>query len=499
MSSGLVFENKYGSATTKIKLPAAEYIQKGKPLIINRNGQLANMTGVKDSSKPQFLTSLQTSFNLSREPETIRFVQHIGQYVFAAYEDSSNKGVFVLGKYNSDGVISWGVPFVLYYGAAGAAIDFTYAPSTENIYCLYRQGNSPHSEHVTGLSLNFKELSMTGIGTVNTDNSGGFSSAIVYHPTENTLVLANGSSNSSVNIKILSTSNSGPSVLSSTQVLGPPSSGSGIYGIKLVYNSKQNKFLVVFDDRPNSRVSYVIISVSGSTVVLNRSSAYFGVATANFDISYDEGKDRIVMLNVTSLSLNVFTMDGTSVTHKAQSSISSLSHLKTKLIYDKEEAIHLLYRVLNDNSVVLVRLSIDTSSNLITVAGQSEPETAIGNRNSFYLAYSEVQKGLSLFYTFSDVTGGCGASAALSYRATDLGLPLIGFAPDIANEASNLNVVPMYGRAHLYEISETVTPTITYTLNYDGSLLPFSNQTFSAMSIGFTGYAVSANELVVNK
>ena len=259
-----------GAASKQLSFTASGAIAQGKPVILNTNGTVTQVTGNSATEaagtpvvfESAITTALSSTFDSSNNK------------VVFAYQDGANSdyGTAVVGTVASDNSISFGTPVVF----ASAATNYTAATfdsSNNKVVIAYEdEGNSEHGTAIVG----------TVSGT-----SISFGSEVVFN-----------ASNSDY--------------------------------IRAVFDSSNNKVVILFRDASGAAGGYgtgIVGTVSGTSISFGTKAAFSSDNTTKIAAAFDSSNNKVVIAwedsSVSQLRSKVGTVSGTGISYGSEATVYS--------------------------------------------------------------------------------------------------------------------------------------------------------------------------------
>ena len=259
-----------GAASKQLSFTASGAIAQGKPVILNTNGTVTQVTGNSATEaagtpvvfESAITTALSSTFDSSNNK------------VVFAYQDGANGdyGTAVVGTVASDNSISFGTPVVF----ASAATNYTAATfdsSNNKVVIAYEdEGNSEHGTAIVG----------TVSGT-----SISFGSEVVFN-----------ASNSDY--------------------------------IRAVFDSSNNKVVILFRDASGAAGGYgtgIVGTVSGTSISFGTKAAFSSDNTTKIAAAFDSSNNKVVIAwedsSVSQLRSKVGTVSGTGISYGSEATVYS--------------------------------------------------------------------------------------------------------------------------------------------------------------------------------
>ena len=273
-----------GAASKQLSFTASGAVAQGKPVILNTNGTVTQVTGASADQgigTPTVFESGSSAYNSA-------VFDSSNNKIVIAYRDASNSsyGTAVVGTPASDNSITFGTPVIFNSGSI-AYSSATFDSSNNKVVIAYEdEGNSEHGTAIVG----------TVSGT-----SISFGSEVVFNAS-NTDYITTVFDSSNNKVVIVFRDASGATGGAGTAIVGEVSGTSISFGTKAVYisenttvsnatfDSNSNKVVIVFEDSDVNQGKAIVGTVSGTSISYGSAATFDSnnikdYITATFDSS----------------------------------------------------------------------------------------------------------------------------------------------------------------------------------------------------------------------
>ena len=306
-----------GAASKQLSFTASGAVAQGKPVILNTNGTVTQVTGTsatEAAGTPVVFESGTTNYT------SATFDSSNNKVVFAYVDQSnSNYGTAVVGTVASDNSISFGTPVVFESADTNYNTAATFDSSNNKVVIAYTDnGNSNHGTAIVG----------TVSGT-----SISFGTAVVFRASSADYIRAVFDSSNN-KVVIVFRDASGATGGAGNAIVGEVSGTSISFGTKAIFDSgntqkiaatfdsSNNKVVIAYVDGDDSQLKSIVGTVSGTGITYGSAATiYAGDVQSNDDLTaaFDASANKVVVAYKQSTNsygyAQVGTVSGTSISY----------------------------------------------------------------------------------------------------------------------------------------------------------------------------------------
>ena len=484
----------------KYKAFASGAITNGKPVIVNADGTVSITTS--SSSVTQSLGSETTFTANSAEHVSTVFDSNAGKIVIA-WNDNASQGTARVGTVSGTS-ISYGTA-VVFENANSKDITMAFDSNSNKVVISYRDyGNSQYGTAIVG-TVSGTDISFGS--PVVYESASAADSSIAFDSSNNKVVIVYYDEGNSNYGKAIVGTVSGTSI-SFGSAATYESGGKAQYN-DVVFDSSNNRMVIVYRDVSNSNQGTVIIgTVSGTSISYGTAVVFDSGNTQEIEVAFDSNSNRVVIVYRDGNNSNY----GTAIVGAVDTSDNSISFGTPVVYHAGTIGANVGNAIAFDDNVnkVVVAFADGSDSNhgkfVVGTVDSSDNSISFTSSTDFNSASTTLYaKAMSVDTTNNRVVIGYNDNGNSTY-GTAIVLRVAGTAT-----AYNLTTENYIGIASggTYADGQSVTVDTIGTVNADQSSLTAGQQYFvqGDGTLGLTadstsvvaGTAISATELIVKE
>ena len=445
-----------GGGQNIVNFTASGTIASGKPVALNSNGTVSEVSGTSES------TGSEVVFETAQSYHILPIFDSSNNKVVIVYTDTgdSNHGKAIVGTVSGTS-ISFGTA-VTFNAATTYQISGTFDSNSNKVVIVYKDvGDSNKTNSIVG-TVSGTSISFGSEATITT-NTISESSTTFDSNSNKVVTFYKDTSNSDYGTAAVGTV-SGTSISYGTPVVFE-SASSSLYQQSSCFDTSSNKTVVVYTDGGNSSYGTAIVgTVSGTSISFGTAVVFHAAGTANSVCAFDTTNNKVVI-----------AYEDTADSEKGKSLVGTVSG--TAISYGSEVEFE-------SGGIQEVGMTFDPDSGKAVVVYMDK-----GNSNYGTYAVGTVS-GTSITYETPVVFAAATSERCTAAYDTNSDKVVIGFE-DGGNSNYGTSVVLQVGSTNVSDFiglaDAAISDTATGKINVKGSI----NSKQSSLTIGSDYYAQS--------
>ena len=307
------------STSPTLEAVASGALANGDTIIVNSDG---TVSAVAESDNPTWTDTANYTGTVGLYTDLL-YIPNTNKVVVAFNDNSnSNYGTAIVGTF-SDGLISWGAPYVFESSVVDESTELGYSPTEDKVVVFYRHNGNGNLKGrvgtISGDSISF------GSATTSLDPmSSGEHLSISYDSTADKFLVC-GRSTSNHLYGVVATISGTTLSYGSISVIETNSSTIP----SLSYNPSENKHLVAWKAAFNNYGYIRLVTVSGTSFSVSAQNQFTTTSLNKVRTAYEADSGTVVMVYYTGATSDVFAkavdMSSTSGTFGSEVTIDSAS------------------------------------------------------------------------------------------------------------------------------------------------------------------------------